>query len=91
MAAKGYPGTPETGGAIDGIEAAERTGAKVFHAGTRRGGGGWSRRADACSPSPRSARPSPRRRPRPITRSTQIDFPTGFCRRDIGWREFARG
>ena len=20
-----------------------------------------------------------------------IDFPTGFCRRDIGWREVARG
>ncbi|NWO96500.1 phosphoribosylamine--glycine ligase, partial [Escherichia coli] len=36
MAAKGYPGTPETGGAIAGIDRAEATGAKVFHAGTRR-------------------------------------------------------
>src|SRR6478735_4627623 len=34
MAAKGYPGTPEKGGAIGGVEAAEATGAKVFHAGT---------------------------------------------------------
>ncbi|MDB5712109.1 MAG: phosphoribosylamine--glycine ligase, partial [Sphingomonas bacterium] len=21
----------------------------------------------------------------------RLDFPTGFCRRDIGWREVARG
>jgi phosphoribosylamine--glycine ligase len=35
MAANGYPGTPETGGAIGGIDKAEATGAKVFHAGTR--------------------------------------------------------
>ncbi|MET0247700.1 MAG: phosphoribosylamine--glycine ligase, partial [Sphingomonas sp.] len=34
MAANGYPGTPERGGAIAGIDAAEQYGAKVFHAGT---------------------------------------------------------
>ncbi|MEL6528798.1 MAG: phosphoribosylamine--glycine ligase, partial [Pseudomonadota bacterium] len=33
MAAKGYPGTPDKGGAID-LGAAEAEGAKVFHAGT---------------------------------------------------------
>ena len=26
----------------------------------------------------------------PIAPSTAIDFPAGFCRRDIGWREIAR-
>lgn len=36
FAAAGYPGTPSTGDVISGIEAAEATGAKVFHAGTRR-------------------------------------------------------
>jgi hypothetical protein len=35
MAANGYPGTPETGGAIGGIEAAEAAGARVFQAGTK--------------------------------------------------------
>src|SRR5918998_6707183 len=35
MAANGYPGTPEKGGTISGLAAAERNGAKVFHAGTR--------------------------------------------------------
>ncbi|MCU0830856.1 MAG: phosphoribosylamine--glycine ligase [Rhizobiaceae bacterium] len=34
MAAKGYPGTPSKGGIISGIDAAEATGARVFHAGT---------------------------------------------------------
>ncbi len=35
MAARGYPGTPERGAAIEGLEAAEAEGAVVFHAGTR--------------------------------------------------------
>jgi phosphoribosylamine--glycine ligase len=35
LAAHGYPGTVRTGDPISGIEAAERTGAVVFHAGTR--------------------------------------------------------
>ena len=49
MAANGYPGTPETGGAIGGIDAAEATGAIVFQAGTRASGGraGRERRARA--------------------------------------------
>src|SRR3546814_13892957 len=34
MAANGYPGTPEKGGAITGLDAAEAAGARVFHAGT---------------------------------------------------------
>jgi phosphoribosylamine--glycine ligase len=37
MAAAGYPGTPRTGDAIQGIERAEAKGAAVFHAGTRAG------------------------------------------------------
>ncbi len=35
LASGGYPGSFETGKAITGIEAAEETGATVFHAGTR--------------------------------------------------------
>jgi phosphoribosylamine--glycine ligase len=35
LAAAGYPGKPATGDVITGIEAAEATGAKVFHAGTK--------------------------------------------------------
>jgi phosphoribosylamine--glycine ligase len=91
MAAKGYPGTPETGGAIHGIEAAEATGAQVFHAGTRNGAngleaaGGRVLAVTASAPSVVQAQAAAYRA------VDAIDFPTGFCRRDIGWREVARG
>jgi phosphoribosylamine--glycine ligase len=40
MASGGYPGAYQSGKAISGIQMAEATGAKVFHAGTRLGGQG---------------------------------------------------
>jgi phosphoribosylamine--glycine ligase len=40
LASGGYPGSYETGKPIHGVEAAESTGATVFHAGTRTGPGG---------------------------------------------------
>ncbi|HWH17097.1 MAG TPA: phosphoribosylamine--glycine ligase, partial [Allosphingosinicella sp.] len=39
MAARGYPGTPEKGGSIDGLDVAAAGGAMVFHAGTAAEGG----------------------------------------------------
>ena len=42
IASKGYPGDPQTGVAIDGLdEAAKVPGAVVFHAGTKRQGATW--------------------------------------------------
>jgi phosphoribosylamine--glycine ligase len=42
LAAEGYPGTPERGAAIDGLDAAAAAGAVVFHGGsTGRPGGGY--------------------------------------------------
>ncbi|NIJ19808.1 phosphoribosylamine--glycine ligase [Sphingomonas naasensis] len=90
MAAKNYPDTPETGGAIGGIAAAEAKGAKVFHAGTRRDGdtlvasGGRVLNVTARGHSVRVAQAAAYRA------VDAIDFPTGFCRRDIGWREIER-
>ncbi|MEP9359347.1 phosphoribosylamine--glycine ligase [Sphingomonas sp. KR3-1] len=90
MAANGYPGTPETGGAIRGIDAAEATGAKVFHAGTRMDGdtlvssGGRVLNVTALGDTVRAAQAAA------YEAVDAIDFPTGFCRRDIGWREVAR-
>jgi phosphoribosylamine--glycine ligase len=40
LASQGYPGRPVTGEPIEGLDAAARCGAEVFHAGTRRGAGG---------------------------------------------------
>jgi len=90
MAASGYPGTPEAGGAIAGIEAAEATGALVFQAGTRRDGaalvaaGGRVLAVTATGPDVAAARDTA------YAAVDLIDFPTGFCRSDIGWREIAR-
>ncbi|MFS2108557.1 phosphoribosylamine--glycine ligase [Sphingomonas sp. Sphisp140] len=90
MAANGYPGTPETGGAIAGIDKAEATGAKVFHAGTRMEGdalvssGGRVLNVTALGDTVKEAQEAAYRA------VDAIDFPTGFSRRDIGWREVAR-
>ena len=91
MAANGYPGTPEKGGAIHGLDAAEATGAKVFHAGTAIDGdgtlvanGGRVLNVTVSAASVAEAQKSA------YAAVDAIDFPTGFCRRDIGWREVER-
>ena len=90
MAANGYPGTPEKGGAIGGIAAAEATGARVFHAGTALtdgqlvANGGRVLNVTALGPTVAEAQAAAYRA------VDALDFPTGFCRRDIGWREVAR-
>lgn len=87
LAAKGYPGAPEKGGAI---AIGDLGRAKVFHAGTAiRGGnlianGGRVLNVTATAPSVTEARVMA------YAAVDAIDFPGGFCRRDIGWREAAR-
>ena len=89
MAANGYPGTPEKGGAID-LGTAESDGAKVFHAGTAIEGGqlvangGRVLNVTARGASVTEAQAAAYRA------VDAISFPTGFARRDIGWREVAR-
>ena len=90
MAANGYPGTPEKGGRIAGLDAAERAGAKIFHAGTadRNGSlvanGGRVLNVTATGNSVAAAQAAA------YAAVDAIDFPSGFCRRDIGWREVDR-
>ncbi|WP_257539358.1 phosphoribosylamine--glycine ligase [Sphingobium sp. CFD-1] len=90
MAANGYPGTPEKGGVITGIDAAQAGGARVFHAGTAKkdgaiiAAGGRVLNVTATGQSVREAQKAA------YAAVDAIDFPTGFCRRDIGWREVAR-
>ena len=90
MAANGYPGAPETGGPIAGIDAAEAIGATVFQAGTRMEGerlvasGGRVLAVTATGSDVRAAQAAAYRA------VDKLDFPTGFCRRDIGWREIER-
>jgi phosphoribosylamine--glycine ligase len=90
MAANGYPGTPEKGGAIGGIDAAQQSGAKIFHAGTAEiqgalvANGGRVLNVTATGDTVGAAQAAA------YAAVDAIDFPTGFCRRDIGWREVAR-
>ena len=92
VAAKGYPGTPQRGGQIDGIELAEREhGVTVFHAGTARhssgallAGGGRVLAVTAVADTLANARA------RAYRGVDAIDFADGFHRRDIGWRELER-
>ena len=87
MAAAGYPGPAKTGGAIAGLD---QPGATIFHAGTALKGGklvaaggrvlGVAARGKTVAEARRAA----------YRAVDSIDFPTGFCRRDIGWREIER-
>jgi phosphoribosylamine--glycine ligase len=89
MAAKGYPGTPDKGGVID-LRDAGGDGVNVFHAGTAlkdgtlvaNGGRVLAVTATGASVTEAQARA--------YAAVDKITFPTGFCRRDIGWREVAR-
>ncbi len=90
MAAKGYPSTPEKGGKIQNLARAEREDAKIFHAGTAEvdgalvANGGRVLNVTALGANATEAQA------RAYAAVDQIDFESGFCRRDIGWREVAR-
>lgn len=90
MAARGYPGAPETGGRIAGIGDAEATGAIIFQAGTHAAeeglvaAGGRVLAVTATGADIAAAQANAYRA------VDAIDFPDGFCRRDIGWRERTR-
>ena len=90
IAAEGYPDAPKIGAVITGAEQDFGDDVVVFHAGTAiRDGqliasGGRVLNVTATAPSVTGARAAA------YAVVDAIDFPTGFCRRDIGWREEAR-
>jgi phosphoribosylamine--glycine ligase len=90
MAAEGYPGTPSKGARITGIQEAEAGGALVFQAGTALNGadlianGGRVLNVTAAGASVAEARDTAYRA------IEAIEFPGGFFRKDIGWRELSR-
>jgi phosphoribosylamine--glycine ligase len=91
FAAKGYPGTPAKGGSIDGIEAAELVpGVKVFQAGTSKSKGQLVASGGRVLAVTASGSNLGEARDRAYRAVSAIDFPDGFYRRDIGWRELER-
>ncbi|HEX8257458.1 MAG TPA: phosphoribosylamine--glycine ligase [Allosphingosinicella sp.] len=90
MAANGYPGTPEKGGAISGIEAAEAGGARIFQAGTALDGGGLvASGGRVLNVTARGATVAEAQQTA-YAAAAAVDFSSGFYRRDIGWREVER-
>jgi phosphoribosylamine--glycine ligase len=91
MAAKGYPGDYEKGTRIEGLDAAAQVeGVEIFHAGTKAEGAhilaNGGRVLNICARG-KTVREAQARAYQAVDR---IDWPQGFCRRDIGWRAVER-
>jgi phosphoribosylamine--glycine ligase len=92
MASNGYPGDYSKGSDIRGLErAAAHYGVMIFHAGTKRDGqrivanGGRVLNITATGKTVAEAQS------RAYESAAEIDWPEGFYRRDIGWRDTERG
>ena len=87
MAAKGYPGDYKKGSRIDGLkEAATLDGVEIFHAGTVAKDGAilanGGRVLNICALGETIAEAQARA----YQAIDRINWPDGFCRRDIGWQ-----
>jgi len=90
LATRGYPGSYGKGSQIRGLDTIDDPQVQVFHAGTRRDGerllaaGGRVLNVTALGTTVKDAYD------RAYRSLDKIDWPEGFCRRDIGWREIHR-
>ena len=91
MAAKGYPGTPLKGTEIKGLAAAAKIdGVEIFHAGTRRDGKHLVADGGRVLNITARAKTVAEAQAHADGAIAQIDWPQGFCRKDIGWRAIMR-
>jgi phosphoribosylamine--glycine ligase len=87
MAAKGYPGTYQKGSEIKGLDGIEETSSQiVFHAGTSAQNGAILATGGRVLNVTARGATLKEARDRAYALVDQIDWPEGFCRRDIGWR-----
>jgi phosphoribosylamine--glycine ligase len=91
MAAKGYPGSYQKGSVIEGLDQAESLpGVQIFHAGTKADNGrivaNGGRVLNVCA----TGRTVTEAQARAYAAVDRIDWPEGFCRRDIGYLAIAR-
>jgi phosphoribosylamine--glycine ligase len=91
MAAKGYPGDYAKGTLIEGLDQAEKIeGVEIFHAGTKSDGGKvLANGGRVLNVTATGATVSEAQR-RAYEAVDRINWPEGFCRRDIGWQAIAR-
>ncbi|WP_422000445.1 phosphoribosylamine--glycine ligase [Roseovarius mucosus] len=87
LAARGYPGTYEKGSVIKGLETCpEDSFHMVFHAGTTRAEGQITATGGRVLAATARGTNLQEAAERAYAMVDQIDWPEGFCRRDIGWR-----
>ena len=91
LAAKGYPAKPETGSVIRGVEKAEGVeDVLVFHAGTKLKNGDLVANGGRVLNVVGLGRTVAEAQARAYRAVDAIDWPEGFCRRDIGWQAVKR-
>jgi phosphoribosylamine--glycine ligase len=87
LAARGYPGTYEKGSVIKGLEnCPEDSFQMVFHAGTTRAEGQITATGGRVLAATARGGTLQEAADRAYAMVDRIDWPEGFCRRDIGWR-----
>jgi phosphoribosylamine--glycine ligase len=91
MVAKGYPGAFARGSEVRGIADAEALdGVLVFHAGTKEEDGRILANGGRVLNVTATGKTVAEAQARAYAAVDAIDWPEGFCRRDIGWQALAR-
>lgn len=90
VAAEGYPGTPAKGSTIRGLDMAAAPEVEIFHAGTAVEAGEIVANGGRVLNVTALGRNVTEAQARAYAAVDRIDWPQGFCRRDIGWRALER-
>lgn len=90
MAAQGYPGAPEKGSVIRGIDGERGDGTQIFHAGTAINAGALVANGGRVLNVTATGATVGEAQRQAYAAVDRIDWPQGFCRRDIGWRAVER-
>jgi phosphoribosylamine--glycine ligase len=91
MVANGYPGSYDKGSEIRGLDdAAGLDGVQIFHAGTEHRDGKLIATGGRVLNISAIGKTVAQAQARAYAAVDRIDWPGGFCRRDIGWRAVAR-
>src|SRR5205085_1165277 len=91
MATNGYPGSYGKGSEIEGLDAAaEVEGVEIFHAGTKSDGGRIVANGGRVLDVSALGKTVAEAQARAYQAIDRINWPGGFCRRDIGWQAVQR-
>ncbi|MDD9797662.1 MAG: phosphoribosylamine--glycine ligase [Alphaproteobacteria bacterium] len=90
MAADGYPESVKKGSEIKGLDKAAIEGVTIFHAGTKIENGKYIANGGRVLNITSMGESVAAAQKKAYQTVEAIDWPEGFCRRDIGWRAIAR-